>query len=255
MSVFVLRIIACVAMLIDHIGITWGISEFRLIGRIAFPIFAFLLVNGYRHTKNLNKYLLRLGIFALISEIPYDLFLAHKPFNFGSQNIFFTLFLGLVMIALMDMASQKNVLLSLLPLAVFCAAAMLINCDYGYIGILTVAVFHVFYGNDTKSRVLLAVALLFTASWQAISYNIAELVITLTDYNLRDIPLLAPFFFNLPSYKQIYRVFALIPIFMYNGKKGFSPKSKTAAKISQYGFYAFYPLHILIIHIIWRIGG
>ncbi len=253
MSALLLRIVACVAMLIDHIGLTWNISELRIIGRIAFPIFAFLLVNGYRHTRNLNKYILRLGIFALLSEIPFDLFLSHKPFNFGNQNIFFTLFLGLVMISLVDILKKKCVLLTPIPVAVFCFAAMVIDCDYGYLGILTVLAFHLFYGNDAKNRTLLLFAIAIISSWQAVSYNTAELIINQTGFDLRDIRVLKPFFFPHPAYTQIYRIFALVPIFLYNGKKGKTPKSKTAAKILQYGFYAFYPVHMLTIYIICKI--
>ena len=254
MSALLLRIIACAVMLIDHIGLTWGINELRIIGRLAFPIFAFLLVNGYRHTKNLNKYILRLGIFALLSEIPFDLFLSHKAFNFNKQNIFFTLFLGLVMISLIDILKEKSVFLAPIPVAVFCLSAMIINCDYGYLGILTVLAFHIFYASDAKNRTLLLFAIAFLSSWPAISYNIAEFIIVKTGFDLRDIGVISPLFYNNPMYIQIYRVFALVPIFLYNGEKGKVPKSKTAAKIMQFGFYAFYPVHMLIIYLISQIG-
>ena len=254
MSALLLRIIACVAMLIDHIGLAWNINELRIIGRLAFPIFAFLLVNGYRHTKNLNKYILRLGIFALLSEVPYDLFLSRRAFNFGRQNVFFTLFLGLVMIALIDILKEKSVFLAPIPVAVFCFSAMIIDCDYGYLGILTVLAFHLFYGTDAKNRTLLLLSIAFLSSWQAISFNIAEFIIVQTGVDLRDIRALAPFFYKSPAYIQMNRVFALIPIFLYNGEKGKAPKSKTAAKIMQLGFYAFYPVHMLIIYLICKMG-
>ena len=69
MSALLLRIIACAVMLIDHIGLTLGINELRIIGRLAFPIFAFLLVNGYRHTKNLNKYILKAFVVFIIIHL------------------------------------------------------------------------------------------------------------------------------------------------------------------------------------------
>ena len=101
-SALSLRVIALVTMLIDHIGGTFGIPEFRYIGRISFPIFAFLIVNGFRHTHNLNKYLFRLAAFAVISEIPYNLIWSDDIAYPNSQNVFVTLFLGLCCISLID---------------------------------------------------------------------------------------------------------------------------------------------------------
>lgn len=86
MSALALRLIACLAMLIDHIGYAWGISELRYIGRIAFPIFAFLIVNGYRHTRSVQKYMLRLAVFAVISEVPCDLLSAAEYAIFQSKT-------------------------------------------------------------------------------------------------------------------------------------------------------------------------
>ncbi len=255
MSALLLRTIACLTMLVDHIGLMWGISWMRAVGRIAFPIFAFLLVNGYRHTKNLNKYAIRLGIFALLSEIPFDLLLSSTPFDWGRQNIFFTLFFGLLMITLFDMAKEKSILLALLPVAVFCAAAMVLNTDYGYLGILTVFAFHLFYGKDAKNITLLIISVVFLSSWQAISYHTANLVLAQTGFDLRSVRAFNPFFYGHPAYLQTHRIMGLVPILMYNGKKGFAPKPKWAAKLMQYGFYAFYPVHILILYLLRSIGG
>ena len=77
MSAFVLKIIAIITMFIDHIGYIFSngkISYFNYIGRLAFPIFAFQISEGYLHTKNLKKYFLRLFLFALISQIPFMLY-------------------------------------------------------------------------------------------------------------------------------------------------------------------------------------
>lgn len=250
MSALALRIIACLAMLIDHIGYVWGISELRYIGRIAFPIFAFLIVNGYRHTRSVQKYMLRLAVFAVISEVPCDLLFRGGICDFSKQNVFVTLFLGLSCIAMIDIVRKRHLLLTLIPVAVFCAAAMAFNCDYGYIGILTVVAFHLFYESDAKSRVLLTLSMLLLSSWYAVSYNAANVIFDLTGCNLRGYWFLSPFFFDSPQTIQIYRVFALIPIFMYTGKKGWQPKSKAATKALQYGFYAFYPAHLLILYLL-----
>ncbi len=250
MSALVLKIIACAAMLIDHIGAAWGITEFRYIGRLAFPIFAFLLVNGFRHTRSTGKYMLRMAIFAVISEVPYDLLFSWKWVDFSRQNVFITLFLGLACIAMFDEAKKKSILLAMVPVAVCCAVAMALNCDYSYIGILTVMACHLFYGDDFKNRALLAAAMLLLSSWYAISFHAANFVLDTTGFDLHAHFYSKPFFFASPGYKQIFRVFALIPIFMYNGKKGAMPRSKVAAKAVQYGFYIFYPAHILIIFLV-----
>lgn len=105
MTSFALKIIAIVSMFCDHFGDAYigSFSFFNLIGRIAFPIFAFQISEGFIHTKSIKKYFLRLGIFALISQIPFWLF-AHKFLgtNDLSLNVFFTLFLGLLGIYLYD---------------------------------------------------------------------------------------------------------------------------------------------------------
>ena len=103
MTSFALKIIAIVSMFCDHFGDAFvgHFSFLNLIGRIAFPIFAFQISEGYTHTKDLKKYFLRLGIFAAISQIPFSLFsykyLGASPL---SLNVFFTLFIGLLAIHL-----------------------------------------------------------------------------------------------------------------------------------------------------------
>ncbi len=99
MNSFQLKIIACILMAIDHIGaiIYTDNDLYRVIGRLSFPIFAFLLTEGYMHTKNLKKYFLRLFIFAIIPQIPYSL-----AFGMDILNIFFTLFFGMLAILIDD---------------------------------------------------------------------------------------------------------------------------------------------------------
>ena len=108
LSAQALKWIAMVSMLIDHVGIylgrcnvDWEIWKwFRIIGRIAFPLYCFLLVEGFFHTGDIKKYLIRIGAFALISEIPFDLFLCGTWFYPGYQNVGVTFFIGLLLLYL-----------------------------------------------------------------------------------------------------------------------------------------------------------
>ena len=104
MSAFVLKIIALLSMTCDHISyvIFDKFSNLNYIGRLAFPIFAFQISEGYTHTKSLKKYFLRLFVFALIAQIPFQLFISTISSNF-SLNVFFTLLLGLTSIKIFDM--------------------------------------------------------------------------------------------------------------------------------------------------------
>ena len=136
MSAFALKTIAVITMLIDHIGafILLRVGELassqiyfamRSIGRIAFPIFAYLIANGCKHTKNIDKYLLRLGIFAIASEAIFDIAQMNSINFLWRTNIFYTLFLGVLGIAIYERAKRKKwQWLMLLPLA--CVPVVLI---------------------------------------------------------------------------------------------------------------------------------
>jgi hypothetical protein len=115
----------------------------RFIGRIAFPIFCFLLVQGFLHTSDRNKYVLRLGIFALVSEIPFDLALHDSLMDFNYQNVFFTLFLGLLVMMIME-RFEKNAFLQIAAVAAGMGAAWLLKTDYSYHGILLIAILYFF---------------------------------------------------------------------------------------------------------------
>ena len=101
--------IAMLSMLADHIGAVLFPEQilFRVIGRLAFPIFAYTLVEGFFYTHDIKKYMCRIGILALLSEIPFDLTVSGKILEFGHQNIFFTLFIGLVMMYFLMKSSGK----------------------------------------------------------------------------------------------------------------------------------------------------
>lgn len=115
-----LKIVALTCMLIDHAGATLfpQCDILRSIGRISFPLYAFLLAQGCKHTHSMERYLLGLGIFALISEIPYDLAFGN-PINFLDQtNIFYTLFLSAACVYIYDSIKKQKTLVQLLAFTV-----------------------------------------------------------------------------------------------------------------------------------------
>lgn len=237
-----LKIVAVISMLIDHTGacvlgryinagmeaagvgtgenmeaftlwqksnaallITYNIM--RSIGRLAFPIYCFLLIEGFYKTRNVKKYALRLLIFAFISEIPFDLAFNNKILEFTYQNVFFTLFFGLLAIAALDCIKNKITNKFLLKAAcigafvILMGAAELLRTDYGAIGVAMIVILYAFY-NRRAARV--------------VAGSIA-------------------FLWELPA------SLAFIFIWFYNGRRG---------KQIKYFFYAFYPVHLLVLYFV-----
>lgn len=215
-----LKWIAMISMTFDHVGMAVFPQYilFRIIGRLAFPIFCFLLVNGYYHTHDYSKYVLRLFTFALISEIPFDLFVYGRLFDTAGQNIFFTLFIGLIMIKCIEFIRLfRNIEFKLLSLIAeglivitACLTAFTIRSDYSFCGILIIYWFYLYRSN----KFMLVLFQAFT--------------------NMK-----------LLGGIQGFAVFSLVPIFMYNGKKGWNKM--------KYLFYAFYPIHLFVIYCIVKI--
>ncbi len=160
-----LKIIACISMLISHIvqcnmlqkfniypTMTLTSSDWRVtvgalmlfIGRIAFPIFAFLIVNGMFLTRSVEKYIVRLFSFAIISEIPFDLAVSGQMFDFYNQNVFFTLALSASLIFVVekiekfDQSNLVKAILKIISVGIFCAIANYYHTDYSMLGILAV---------------------------------------------------------------------------------------------------------------------
>ena len=105
LSNFDLKLIAIITMTIDHIGVVFGTIFYnflRTVGRLSFPIFAYLLTEGYVHTKSFTKYFLRLLVLAIVSEVIYDYVFFDSFIYLGANNIFFTLALGLLTLFLLD---------------------------------------------------------------------------------------------------------------------------------------------------------
>ena len=151
-----LKIWALFTMFIDHVGAVViensylsSIESFqmldiclRLIGRIAFPLYAFLLVEGFLHTSNLKKYMGRMAVFALVSEIPFDLGI-YGELSFAHQNVFFTLLIGLLVMKGLE-KSEDHVLKMAFVTIAGCLAAAFLNVDYNYIGILLIVILYIF---------------------------------------------------------------------------------------------------------------
>lgn len=138
-----LKVIALVSMTLDHIAYylmdkSIAYDAMRTVGRMAFPIFTFLLVEGYVHTSSVRKYALSLFSFALVSDIPWWL-LNHD----NTHNVFFTLLLGLVAIEGLSTIGKKYLPCCVLMVTV-CGIAMWLHVDYEYSGILLICAFHIF---------------------------------------------------------------------------------------------------------------
>lgn len=137
----------------------------RTIGRIAFPIYCFLLVEGFFHTSSRKKYALRLFFFALISEIPFNLAFQRSLFDSSYQNVFFTLLIGFLVLWMID--SFKKTTFFILPsIVVFLAGCYLaewLHTDYGFHGIILITIFYLFHDYKTARTVIGCLSLLWEA--------------------------------------------------------------------------------------------
>lgn len=167
-----LKWIALITMLIDHIGaillergiisaynqglstaLSYDASIFfskmdfilRQIGRISFPIFCFLLVEGFYHTSNKKKYALRLFLFACVSEIPFDLCFQGKFLEFSYQNVMFTLLIGFLTMWAMEILKEKKEIFCIIPAILGTLAGILFQTDYNWKGIVLILVLYFFY--------------------------------------------------------------------------------------------------------------
>lgn len=216
-----LKFLACAIMLLDHIGATlipWG--TLRIIGRLAFPIFCFLLAEGAHYTRNPRNYLLRLGIGAILSELPFDLAL-FGSWSWQHQSVMITLLLGAM--ALLAMKRMTQPLLKILVLLLFAFLADFMNTDYGGAGVLMIALF----GLTRERKYGWLVQLLGM-------YLICRWII----------PGGAVWFIGRYVFIEIFAILALIPIWLYSGKKS------TSSRAVQWAFYLFYPVHLWILYLI-----
>ncbi len=229
-----LRALACALMLCDHMWATIvpGNEWMTWLGRLAFPIFAFQIAEGFFHTSNFRNYAVRLLIFGLVSEIPFDLVYGSTILYPYHQNVMFTLLFGLLAIKSLDNAKQKHTakawIIGILLAALCCLAAAVTLTDYGALGVATVVMFYL----CRDFRFSWAVQLVFMVLFNLILFTGEYIPLTIGSHT-----------FELQT--QGFAVFALIPIWLYNGKKGVSNKAL------QYGFYAFYPVHLLVLYLLF----
>ncbi|MGN0402265.1 MAG: TraX family protein [Acetatifactor sp.] len=265
------------------------VSRMRMIGRIGFPLFCFLLVEGFQKTGNRKKYILRLGIFALISEIPFDLAFAGKVFDFSGQNVYFTLLIGMLFMCACTYVSKlrlpgavKAVLVGagILLLPVYYVKRytslvtkllepfLVIGGELGLIHSRTEAFWFVSF---CLAAVLFILWLIYRrvvgpdAAWGlGVSFGMLTLGMLLgdlmkTDYGGSGVLTIAVMYFlrggrilsglggctmlNITHTNEVTAYLALIPIAYYNGERGLKLK---------YLFYAFYPVHLLVL---WGIAA
>ena len=137
----------------------------RLIGRLAFPLYAFLLVEGFIHTKSLPRYITRIGVFAVISEVPFDFASQGSTAYFGAQNTLFTLLIGLLVLwalrSLENLPPQQLPFRFLVPVTGMILAEFL-RTDHGYMGILLITILYLFRYDRKKQSIFGAVCMLWT---------------------------------------------------------------------------------------------
>lgn len=232
-------------MLIDHIAATVilqminnGIGGqtlmdiywvMRSIGRMAFPVFCFLLVEGFKYTHSREKYAARMFIFALISEIPFDLAINNTVLEFKSNNVFFTLLLGLLAITVLDWLKSVDkiekassavkwffvtlircIVMVSVVLVMMIIAEFVLCCDYGAAGVGCIVMMYLLSSN------------------RDVAFAVAVILLGLFSGTI-----------------EFFALFMLIPLRYYNGKRGISLK---------YVFYAFYPVHLFVLYLICRLA-
>ena len=217
MSAFILKIIAIITMSIDHIGYVihdGHFSNFNYIGRIAFPIFAFQISEGYIHTKNLKKYFLKLFIFAIFSQVPYMLFNS-KLTDQISLNVMFTLLLGLFAIFVYDKCKYK--IIAIFAALLIGLLAQISHCDYGFYGIAIIFIFYILKNNFMAATSFFVIATFCRYSLLLLKYGFHPVVVC----------------------SLLFTCLPILFIALYNGKKG---------KDTKYLLYWFYPIHLLVIY-------
>lgn len=262
---FWLRIIAIITMVIDHLALALGLFSFldtsstlywilRIVGRISFPLFALGIVEGMIHTKNKEKYLLRLlGMLILVSLGIYLITGVFKLTTYTTGNIFIDLFLGALIIYFLSFKNKMSIL-SLIPISItillqFPNNPNFLKCGYSFYGITMIVLLYLGYLSGCYFAKLKANKYLMnyedyklTSYYQGDINNMYALMIVLTNIIFYIICLYFPYFDRiLVMSVQDYSIISIIFVILYNGKQGYNSKW---FKIFN---YLFYPLHLIII--------
>ena len=225
MSSFVLKVIACMCMFCDHFGDYYfdSVTILNYIGRFAFTIFAFQIVQGYIHTHNIKKYILRLGLFAVISQIPYMLFCYAHSGRWFEINVIFTLLFGLLVILVYD---KYNKFVGFTVCFALGIIAQVLHFDYGFYGVFVVFMFYLLRNKKIYMSLLFIISVIAHYYMRVIKYGVTLKYV---------------FSGNQYSILMYSTCISIIPVLLFNGKKG---------KDTKYLFYIFYPLHLLILSLL-----
>lgn len=242
---FHLHILAMGLMLCDHL---WGtfllpMDWLGYFGRLAFPIFAFMLVEGYFHSSDRKRYRRRMLLFGLISEIPFNLVMGSSLFYPLHQNVLFSFALGICMMNTMEkIRGKKHIalrfLLYFLTVMGFFLLGTVTFVDYYGYGILMIALFYcTYFSRDAAPwRRWLGMALQLLGMYWINCEMMKGLVLEFEVFGIL-----------LSFHKQGLALLALIPIWLYNGDHG--PYNKTI----RYLYYGFYPAHLLVLAVILQL--
>jgi len=222
MSSFMLRMLALLSMFADHAGLALfpRIGLFRCIGRLAFPLYCFLLVQGYVHTRDLGAYARRLLLLAIVSEIPFDLLIFGRLSSGMEQNVLFSLLLSLTALWTVDRCAGEPVKAALGALLVL-LTAMLSRVSYGWLGIALSLCFFLL----RRSRVKQALSILIIEGVYCLSLALSGVTQSWVLVSL-------------------CAMFSAVPVLLYNGKPGLRHR------FVSFLFYAAYPLHIAALLIV-----
>ena len=227
-----LHILAMACMLCDHLWgtIVPGNDWLTCIGRLTFPIFAFLLVEGYFHTSSLKKYMIRLLVFALISEIPFNLAMGSRVFYPIHQNVLWSFLLSLLLIHWNEKARKsgklwKRIVVGAASVAVGAMLGLLTMVDFYHAGVLTALTFYFFRGKKWWNY-LAQLLCLWYINVEILSGFAYELHLFGTTFFL---------------VRQGFALLALLPIWLYKGRQGHHSKA------FRWFCFVFYPAHLLIL--------
>lgn len=226
-----LHLIAMALMLCDHLWgtIVPGNDWLTCLGRISFPIFAFLIVEGYFHTSNLKKYVKRLLLFALLSEIPFNLAMGSSIIYPFHQNVLWTFLMAIGLIHWNERAASgkrwRRILVGVVSIPIAYLAGILTMADFYQAGVLTVLVFYFFRGRKWPNLVGQLIALAYINLEMLGGYGYEFQILGRTFFLAR----------------QGFALLALPPIWLYRGRQGYHTRA------FQYACYLFYPVHLLIL--------